>query len=128
MKKAQISTEIMYAIGVMIVIFLILTGISFTRKSDLRKTNDYLKKKSECLKVADTLSMIGLSGSDTVMNITLKYTTNIYQAGTILIGETAETGQTIEASCSFIAPIAANYISVTGNKIIKVANGVINLI
>ena len=46
-KKGQISTEVIYAIGVMMIVFFILSSINFVRTTDLGKLNDFLKKKNE---------------------------------------------------------------------------------
>ena len=128
MKKAHISTEVMYSIGVMVVIFLILTGISFNRNRELEKTSDFLKKKSECLKVSDTLSTMWLSGSEMEANITFKYTTSIFRvSGIIFVGETTETTTSVEATCTYNANIDEDYTGLLGKRTLKHREDVITI-
>ena len=125
MKTGQISMEVMYAVGVMIVIFLILTGISFQHRRDIADTDEFLKKKNECLKLADTLSVLGLGQADMNMNLTFKYTTHLYKTGVVLVGDTTETVSSIEATCAFSGTLEKDYLNVLGKHTVTVRNGTV---
>mgnify|MGYP001591403797 CR=1 FL=1 len=114
MKKGQISTEVMYSIGVMIFIFIILTGISFNRRSEVRKLDEFIEKRNECLKIANLLTSINTFGDISIYNntqgyvkITLKNYADILTNGIIVVRDTNITPQSIEATCTFNAHIGS---------------------
>ncbi len=102
MRKGQISIEIMYAVGVMIIIFILLTGISFNRRYELIKLDDFLNKKNECLRISDSVTGIQASGNSTISIVNIKYYTDAYSTGVILVKDAQTTTPTsVEASCTF---------------------------
>ena len=84
-KKGQISTEVIYSVGVMIVIFLLLTGITFNRRMDVRKSDDYLNKRTECLKISNTVSSLSSSGDGTQRIIQIIYNVTITNQSRIIV-------------------------------------------
>ena len=99
-RRGQISTEIMYAVGVMIMIFLLLTGVSFNRRSELRKMDDYLQKRNECLKIANTVSSLTAAGFNTRAVLRVYNKVWIYPNGRIVI-DPSLTG-TKETPCNYV--------------------------
>lgn len=100
-RRGQISTEIMYAVGVMIMIFLLLTGVSFNRRSELRKMDDYLQKRNECLKVANTISSLTAAGFNTRSVITVYNKIWIFNNSRIAIDPLAAK----ETPCTYVGYI-----------------------
>src|SRR3989344_2156169 len=99
-RRGQISIEIMYAVGVIIMIFLLLTGISFNRRGELRKMDDYLQKRNECLKVANTIASLTSSGFNTAAILSLHYPMSIFTNGRITV-EPSQTSSK-ETPCTYV--------------------------
>ena len=127
MKKAQISVEIMYAVGVMIIIFIILSGISFNRRIEIIKLDDFLDKKNECLRLSDIITGIQASGNETTAIVNIKYPTDAYTDGALLVKGTAITPTTVEASCTYHGTLSngTNALDLQGPYRIKNANSLI---
>ena len=93
----------MYAVGVMIGIFLLLSGISFNRRSELRKMDDYLQKRDECLKISNTIASLTSSGFNTRSIFSVRYPTRIYPDGRILIDPSTTGDQ--ETPCTYVGSV-----------------------
>ena len=95
-----------YSVGVMVVIFLLLTGITFNRRMDVRKSDDYLNKRTECLKISNTVSSLSASGDGTQRTIQIIYHVPISNQSRITVSETAATPKTVEAVCTYTGSTA----------------------
>tara|TARA_Y100000310_G_scaffold144893_3_gene144243 strand:- start:56558 stop:56977 length:420 start_codon:yes stop_codon:yes gene_type:complete len=127
-KKGQISTEVLYAVGTMVLIFLLLTGITFNRKLDLKKTDDYLKKRTECLKISNTISSISAAGEGTERIISITYNVTIFKTSRISVSETEIKPKTIEAVCSYTGNLAKDVnIAGIGNYIFNNTKGAVEV-
>ena len=107
MKKGQISVEVMYSFGVMVLIFLLMLGIGFDLRADLRHLDDVLQRKSECSRISTMISETAISSYYTISKTTLKYNTFVYKSGVIEIE--GQTGRriTTAATCTFNAHISS---------------------
>lgn len=103
-KQGQISTEIMYAVGVMIMIFLLLTGVTFNRKSELRRMDDYLQKRNECLRIANTISSLTASGFNTEATIFVYYGGRVFNNSRIVVGYDPASEK--ETPCTYVGIIS----------------------
>ncbi|MBS3144973.1 hypothetical protein J4208_05310 [Candidatus Woesearchaeota archaeon] len=119
-RRGQISTEIMYAVGVMIMIFLLLTGISFNRRSELRKMDDYLQKRNECLKISNTLASLTSAGFNTRAVVTVYNKVWIFNTGRITVDPSLSGSE--ETPCTFVGNIdtrqftaGQDYLELTGD-------------
>ena len=101
MKKGQISVEVMYSVGIMIIIFIILSGISFNRKMEIIKLDDFLNKKNECLHLSDVITGVHASGDRTTAIVNIKYVTDVFNTGAIEVKDATTTPTSVEASCTF---------------------------
>lgn len=54
--KGQLSLETMFAVGVVLVLFIMALSFSFVKKQELLETQQVLQAKAECLVLADMLS------------------------------------------------------------------------
>ncbi len=115
-KRSQIGVEIMYSVGILMIIFLLLTGISFTRNIDLIKTDDYIKKRNECLMWSDYVSSAFSNGHNTRIEAEAGYNVNIQDNGVIEVSGEGITNKTIEATCSFAANLSGAYSLGRGNR------------
>jgi len=64
MKKAQVSIELVFAIGLIIFIFLLLFYFTFERRAELRSTEKILADKEECNKLANMMTMAYITQSN----------------------------------------------------------------
>src|SRR3989344_5839443 len=104
-RRGQISTEIMYAVGVMIMIFLLLTGVSFNRRGELRDMDDYLQKRNECLKISNAIASLTSSGFNSRIVLTLRNRASVHGNGRIVIDPSHFQGaysSTRETPCTYV--------------------------
>ena len=105
-KKGQISMEVLYSIGVMLIIFLILTGISFQRRIDTLDTMEFLDKRTVCHAIADAVSSVSAAGSGTFISMYMRYDAQILK-GAIVVGEIAAAANpdAVTANCAYSANV-----------------------
>lgn len=126
-KKGQISTEVIYSVGVMVIIFLLLTGITFNRRIDVRKSDDYLNKRTECLKISNTLSSLSASGDGTQRAIMITYNVTISNQSRITVSETGATPRTVEAVCTYTGSTTGANIAGLGQYLFANVQGTVNV-
>ncbi|MFH0798254.1 MAG: hypothetical protein V1906_02470 [Candidatus Woesearchaeota archaeon] len=64
-KKGQVSTEFIFSLGIVIVIFLMLIYLSFEKTKEVRDTESMLDKKAECIRMANMISGVFSLGPGT---------------------------------------------------------------
>ena len=109
MKKGQISLEVMYSVGIMIIIFIILSGISFERKITLDRLDRFLERKNECYRIANVIDGVHANGHETIAQFTVFNPVTIQTNGVIIVRESdagEETTRSIEAFCSYHASVS----------------------
>ena len=57
-KKGQVSIEIMYSVGVLLIIFLLLTVMTFNKKIDVERTRDIIDKKNDCNQISSAINRV----------------------------------------------------------------------
>lgn len=77
-RKAQISIEFLFALGIILLLFLVLFAFWFEKNIEVKKTGDYLEKKNECTRVASLLSSAFIGGDGTKIKISSIYYISIY--------------------------------------------------
>ena len=77
MKRGQISTEFLFAIGTVVIIFLIILAFSFERRNDIKDTESSLSKKNECLKISNFITEIFIGGEGALANAKIGYDVSI---------------------------------------------------
>lgn len=88
MKKSQISVELLFAVGFVVLIFIILLAFTMERRYEVSKTEITLNEKAECYKLSNLISGVFNSGTGTGMTENLKYNAEIDSSeGSIFIGE-----------------------------------------
>ena len=96
--------EVMYAVGVMLMIFLILTGISFNRQLEINDSSEFLDKKSHCEKFAGYIAGVSSGGSGTYAEVYARYETSVFDGGVVVVGK--ENGvDSVTATCSFLGQV-----------------------
>ncbi|MFH1065378.1 MAG: hypothetical protein V1734_02625 [Nanoarchaeota archaeon] len=119
MKKAQASIEFMFAIGALIMLFLIVFYFVFERRVELNNAENILADKDECHKLAGIITMAFVSGA----NHTFEIETN---ASVDAFSKVISAGQT-NYPCTFLALVSnatGNLINLQkGNVNVNYANG-----
>jgi len=64
-KKGQISTEFIFSLSIVIVVFLMLIYLNFEKMKEVRDTEKMLDKKAECIRVANMISGVFSIGQGT---------------------------------------------------------------
>jgi len=86
MKKAQVSVEFVFAIGMIIFIFLFILYFTFERTIELRDTEKILADKEECNKLADMITMAYITKSNHLIELEKDATVGIISQS-ITVGE-----------------------------------------
>jgi uncharacterized protein (UPF0333 family) len=101
-KKGQISIEIMYSVGVLLVIFLILTAATFQRKIDVENTRETIEKRNDCVMISNAMNRVSSLGEGYSSTFRTIYNFDVFDTGLIVIGDIAgSTPEEIEVICSF---------------------------
>lgn len=87
MKKAQASIEFMFAIGLIVFLFLLILYFTFERRAELRSTEKILADKEECNKLADMITMAYISQSNHTFELEEDATVST-KSQSISVGET----------------------------------------
>ena len=119
MKKAQASIEFMFAIGALILIFLIVFYFVFERRIELNNSEDILADKDECHKLAGMITMAFIAEA----NHTFEIKTN---ASVDAFSKVISAGES-NFPCTFLAMVSnatGNLISLNkGDVNVNYANG-----
>src|SRR3989344_7255437 len=107
MKKGQISIEILYAVSVILILFSILTVMELERKQDVRRMEDFLKKRGECFKLSTLIAGASSTGDVAIYDYYSPYETIVESTGFINIRNLNKTNS-LEVFCSFHAALSAN--------------------
>ena len=97
MKKAQISTEMIIAISIIVFIFIGLLAIVFDKRIEIRNTEKYIDERETCLKVANAITSVFINKVQISMTI--------YQSVNI----TKNLVRVNEITCSFPIGEISNY-------------------
>ncbi len=73
MKQGQVSIEAIFAIGMMLLMFTIVITISYLKRQDAIKLEEYIETRAECLRLADALSSVLTLGPDSNITLSLYY-------------------------------------------------------
>ena len=125
-KKSQISLEVIYSVGILIIIFIILNGVTFNWKFDIRKTDDFLRKKNDCLMFADTITSLSNSGNNAEATLKSHYYAQVFAGGLVMVGELSDGSIAKEVTCTYTG-IASDSTLKTGTFTIKNENGVVKV-
>ena len=129
-KKGQISIEIMYSVGVLLLIFVMLSSVTFTKKLDVERTRETVLKKNDCVMISNALQRVATLGEGYESWFKSYYELNVLKSGLIIVGDTGDGGPTeIEIICSFNGVLnQASYSLSGGEFIISNDGGVLSII
>jgi len=113
--KTQISLEFLFAIGVVLFIFIFLTIFTIEKRAEVSFAANYLEAKTDCSKLASLINAVYLT---TNSNITFKLNNNATISSGLI--EVEKNSQTV-SFCTFTAPLS------NGSNTIKLTLGSVNL-
>ena len=111
-KKGQISIEIMYSVGVLMVIFILLSSVTFDKKIDVEKARDTVDKRSDCVMISNALGRVAVLGEGYTSEFTTTFIFDVFQTGLIIVGDKIyeeNTPEEIEVICSFNGNLDQDY-------------------
>ena len=123
-RHAQISIEVIYSIGVMLVIFLILTGISFSWRLQYSHMDEYLQERDECLRLSNYLASVAIGGPGTYASVYSRERSDLSREGYIVVGTLPTGPGPVEVTCGFNANIQSiqllplqyhSFVNINGN-------------
>ena len=91
----------MYAVGVLLVIFIILIAISFERRTGVRKADETVSKKNDCAMIANKLNSIAALGDGYNTWFKTFYSVDIFNSGLVVVGDAGNSSTEIEIFCTF---------------------------
>ena len=77
MKKAQVSTEFLFSIGMILFLFLIIFAFTFNRRMELRESEIEVDKRNTCLLVSSLMTSAFVNGDGVIINETIGYNSNV---------------------------------------------------
>ena len=109
-KKGQISIEIMYSVGVLMVIFILLSSVTFNKKVDVERARDTVDKRSDCIMISNALGRVASLGEGYSSEFTTIYYFEIFKTGLIVVGDVSgSTPEEIEVICTFNGNLDQDY-------------------
>jgi len=113
-KKSQVSLEFLFAIGIVLFIFILILAFNFERKGQVRKLNDQTSLQSECFKLSSSITSAYIAGEGFNLTTEIKYNATVFADDRTATFENND----IHVYCSF--PINSVTNSITKNfEIIK---------
>ncbi len=85
MKNAQISTEMLMAIGVAILVFFLLIPIINDKKENINDLESYLSERKDCIKITNAVTSV--YANDITTNLTITHNATIMPY-LVIIGDT----------------------------------------
>lgn len=118
-KKSQVSLEFLFALGIVLFVFILILAFNFQRKIDLRDLNDYVELKSDCFKLSNSITSAYISGEGFNLTTKIEYNASVFADDKIANFESDD----VSVQCSF--PI--NHVTNTTKKNFNLKKGSINI-
>ena len=88
MKKAQsVSTELMFAVAIIIIMFTVLFSFMLEKKADTTEGGEKLDRRAECLRISNLLSSVSAGGTGTEATTKLDKVVAIFNNSVIYVAE-----------------------------------------
>ncbi len=117
-KRGQISTEFLFSIAIIFLIFLFILFFTYEKSRDTNEKNIELKLRNECIKFSNIVSDVYSSNSGTLVNTKTTHNVSIFDDKRIVVKY-----EGVEVPCTYSG--YAHDKNFTGNIKIKNENGVI---
>ena len=129
MKKTQVSTEFMFALGVVLMELIVILAINFEKGKQLNVLKDFVGAREECLKISNSLNSIFINGPKSSFTFNINYNTTIYNDSRIQMFSKKDSS--LLSNCFYTGKIdstyqnLANNISFSVNKMGVITTGVV---
>jgi len=108
MKKAQsISTELMFAVALIIIMFAVLFSFMLEKKTDTIQGGGKLDRRAECLRISNLLSSVSAGGSGTEATTKLNKLVAVFNSSLIYVAESGNLSLA-QANVAIVASEAGN--------------------
>ncbi|MDO8556026.1 MAG: hypothetical protein Q7R96_02520 [Nanoarchaeota archaeon] len=125
MSKGQISLEIVFAVGAVLVLFLIIIALTFVKKQEALDTEKFIEARAECVALADALSSMATLGP--VSNVTMHvYYKHSISNTSVIKSFVNDSGQEI-AFCNYLG-VVGPYTNLSGSITIQNLAGNVSVI
>ena len=121
MKKAQVSTEFIFVVGFLALVFLIPISVVLERRIDVLRTERFIEGKTECLKLSNLLTKAYVNDGIKIQE-SLKFNASIIPDSRIISIKNKE-----EIFCTIQAINASQIDLSKGNIAIENKNGFIEI-
>ena len=101
MKKAQMSMEFLFAIGLIFLIFLILLIVVFDKQIEISQSKLTLEKLSECQRIANIITALASSNDGTKVEIKTDFYITVTSSGSIFVNDVNTTHN--EVICTYVS-------------------------
>ncbi|MEK6933124.1 MAG: hypothetical protein AABW56_05025 [Nanoarchaeota archaeon] len=78
MKRSQVGIETVTLIGLLIIIFVIVSIFASDKSTEIKKTTNYLERKNECLRIANLISSVYNSGNGASIGTNTDFLITLY--------------------------------------------------
>ncbi|MBI2672272.1 hypothetical protein HYX16_05035 [Candidatus Woesearchaeota archaeon] len=102
-KKGQVSTEFVFSIGIILLMFLTIATFSVDRNTILNKLYDSVKQKNECLRISNIINSVYVGGDGTESNFKTEYLITLYNSSTIGVQKAENITEVIDNKIAFLA-------------------------
>jgi len=99
-KRAQIGTEVLLVIGIIMLVFIIILVINDEQKADVLETSSLIERRTECTKIANYLTY-AFANEDSKIEFETKYIIDIPSGG-LLDVNTIRSNSTTENDIAFL--------------------------
>ncbi|HLD11965.1 MAG TPA: hypothetical protein VJB87_00040 [Candidatus Nanoarchaeia archaeon] len=111
MKQGQLAVETLFAVGAVIMLFIIVLAFTVIKQQELSSTEVFVAAHAECLSLADTLSGVKTLGPTSNASLFLYYKHTILNSSLIRT-YTNESVQEI-AFCNYLGSVGP-YVNISG--------------
>ncbi len=113
-KKGQVSIEIMYSVGVLLIIFILLTVMTFNKKIDVEKTREIIDKRNDCNKISGSINRVLALGDGYNATFKTPHTFDVYMTELIIVGDLEPSNTEVEIICTFEGNLTKDYLGGSG--------------
>jgi hypothetical protein len=85
--KGQISSELLLGVGIIMALFILISIFSLNKQIDLKKRNEQIDKRDECLKFANLINSVYINGPGTEVKTKTKYLITTFNSSLISISD-----------------------------------------
>ena len=117
MRKGQISIEMIFGVGIILLMFLVILSLSFVKKQEAIKTEQMVEARAECVMLADALSSVRTLGPTANFSLKLYYKQTVQNTSIIYSFVNDSSGHI--AFCNYLGAVGP-YVNLSG--LVRVQN------